>query len=64
MRLLILGITLIVIGLLLSFTGIVPLGGALTYVGWIVLAIGVVLAILHFVMGPRGTVIDRRRGSL
>jgi disulfide bond formation protein DsbB len=47
-----LGITLFVIGLILSiipFFGI--LGGPLMYVGWILILIGIVLGIYHFVTG-------------
>lgn len=56
------GILLIVVGVLLSFTnllGLAGLGGSLQWIGWICLGIGVILAILHFVMGPRRTVVER-----
>jgi disulfide bond formation protein DsbB len=47
-----LGITLFVIGLILS---IIPLfgvlGGPLMYIGWILILIGIVLGIYHFVTG-------------
>ena len=46
-----LGILLILAGILLSV--VLPVAGAIVYVGWIVLAIGVVLAILHFIVRPR-----------
>jgi hypothetical protein len=62
-----LGIVLILIGIVLAFTnalGFAALGGSLVWLGWICLGIGIILAILHFVMGPRGTVVERevRRG--
>ncbi|MFA5860499.1 MAG: DUF1328 domain-containing protein [Candidatus Thermoplasmatota archaeon] len=47
-----LGITLLVIGLVLSimpFFGV--LAGPLMYVGWILVLVGIVLGIYHFVMG-------------
>jgi len=47
-----LGIALFVIGLVLS---IIPLfgvlGGPLMYVGWILILVGIVLGIYHFVTG-------------
>lgn len=65
MALLGLGILLVVVGLIMAFTnvfGFAGLGGSLIWLGWVVFAVGVVLAIIHFVMGPRrGTVIERRR---
>lgn len=51
-----LGIVLIIVGLLLSVTGLFGFGGTLQYVGWVVLAIGAVLAILHYAGGRRQTV--------
>lgn len=59
-----LGILLIVVGVVLAFTnafGFAGLGGTLVWLGWISLGIGVLLAILHFVMGPRrsGYVVER-----
>jgi hypothetical protein len=48
-----LGIVLIVLGVLLSFTGLFPVGGALANIGWLLLLVGIVLAVLHFVVGPR-----------
>lgn len=56
------GILLIVVGVVLSFTnllGLAGLGGSLAWIGWICLGIGVILAILHFIMGPRRTVVER-----
>ncbi len=44
------GLALIVIGLLLGLFGIGG-GGVLTYIGWILLAVGVVLAIIHVAAG-------------
>ena len=57
------------IGVILAFTnllGFAALGGTLVWLGWICLGIGVILAILHFVMGPRRTVVEReyRRDTL
>ncbi|MHB8605911.1 MAG: DUF1328 domain-containing protein [Thermoplasmatota archaeon] len=46
------GIGLLIIGLLLSLTGIGGLlTGPLVYIGWILLVVGLVLTVLHFVMG-------------
>ena len=58
-----LGILLIVVGVLLAFTnalGFAALGGTLVWLGWICLGIGIILAILHFVMGPRRTTVVER----
>ncbi len=44
-----LGIALIVIGLLLSISGLFGLAGAFQTIGWIVLAVGIVLAIVYAV---------------
>ncbi len=49
------GIALILIGILLSLTGLFEFGGALRYVGWIALVIGVVLAVVHYATGGRST---------
>lgn len=57
-----LGITLLVIGLVLSvlpFFGV--LAGPLMYIGWILVLVGVVLGIYHFVTG-RNKYGDRTRG--
>jgi hypothetical protein len=68
MGLLALGIVLILVGILFSFTnllGLAGIGDNLQWLGWVVLAIGVVLAIVHFVMAPRrDVVVERRRGFL
>lgn len=59
-----LGIVLIILGVVLSFTnlfGFAGLGGSLVWIGWICIGIGLVLAILHFVMGPRRTTVVERR---
>lgn len=64
MGLLALGIVLVVAGLLLAFTnvlGLAPIGDNLVWLGWVVFAVGVVLAIVSFVMGRRTVVYDRRR---
>lgn len=45
------GIGLIVLGVLVSLFLPGEPGGGLVYVGWILVGLGVVLAILHFVMG-------------
>lgn len=50
-----LGIALILIGIVLSLTGLFEFGGTLRYVGWIALVIGVVLAIVHYAAGGRST---------
>ena len=47
-----LGITLLVVGLILSmlpFFGVVA--GPLMYIGWILVLVGIVLGIYHFVTG-------------
>lgn len=56
------GILMIVVGVILAFTNVLGLGGlgdSFVWVGWICLGIGIILAILHFVMGPRRTVVER-----
>jgi amino acid transporter len=58
-----LGIVLIVVGILLAFTnlmGFAALGGALVWLGWICIGIGIILAILHFVLAPRRTTVVER----
>ena len=47
------GVVLIAIGLLLGLTGAFGMGGALQYLGWILLIVGVVLAIIHAFSGRR-----------
>ena len=68
MGLLTLGIVLVLVGLILAFTnvlGFAGLGSAFVWVGWLCVAIGVVLAIVHLVAGRRTVVVgDRRRGIL
>ena len=57
------GIVLILVGIVLAFTnvlGFAALGGTLVWLGWICLGIGVILAILHFVIGPRRTTVVER----
>ena len=44
---------LIVLGLLVSLTGIAPLGGVLANIGWLLLIVGLVLTVLSYVMGSR-----------
>lgn len=64
MGLLALGILLVVVGLILSFTnamGFAPLGDNLVWLGWVVFAVGVILAVIHFVMAPRRDVVVERR---
>lgn len=51
-----LGIVLIIVGVLLSVTGFFGLAGPLQYLGWVVLVIGVILAIIHYVSGRRQAV--------
>lgn len=61
------GILLIVLGVLVAATnafGLAEIGATFVWLGWICLAIGVVLAILHFAMGPRTTVIERERRTI
>lgn len=50
------GIFLILVGVVLSVTGLFDFGGALQYVGWIALVVGVILAILHYATGGRASV--------
>jgi hypothetical protein len=44
-----LGIALILIGLLLGLTGFFGLGGIFTTIGWIILVVGLVLAVIDAV---------------
>ena len=46
------GLVLIVGGLIIGLFG-GPLAGPVAYVGWILLAVGLILAVLHFVGGNR-----------
>ena len=61
------GIVLLVLGVVLSatnFLGLAELSGPFVWIGWVAIAIGLVLAILHFVTaGTRrtDTVIEERR---
>jgi protein-S-isoprenylcysteine O-methyltransferase Ste14 len=70
MGLLALGIVLILLGIVFSFTnllGLAGIGDNLQWLGWVVLAIGVILAIVHFVTAGRRrdeVVVERRRGIL
>lgn len=69
MGLLALGIVLILLGIIFSFTnllGLAGLGGSLQWLGWVVLAIGVILAVVHFLTAGRRreVVVERRRGIL
>ena len=69
MGLLALGIVLILVGIIFSFTnllGLAGIGDNLQWLGWVVLAIGVVLAIVHFATAGRRreVVYERRRGIL
>jgi hypothetical protein len=48
-----LGIALIIIGLILGLTGAFGIGGLLQWVGWLLLLVGIVLAIVH-VIGRAG----------
>lgn len=69
MGLLTLGVVLVLVGLIMAFTnvfGFAGLGGSLMWIGWVLVALGVILAIVHLVMGPRrrAVVYERRRGIL
>jgi hypothetical protein len=44
-----LGIALILIGLILGLTGAFGLGGVLVWIGWLMLIVGVILAIVYAV---------------
>lgn len=48
-----LGITLLVVGIILSFLPVfgVVLGAPLMWLGWILILVGIVLGIYHFVTG-------------
>lgn len=48
-----LGIALILVGLLLSLTGFFGLASIFQTIGWILLAVGVVLAIVYALGGAR-----------
>lgn len=59
-----LGIVLVVVGLLLAFTnllGLATLAQPLIWLGWLCLAIGIVLALVSLVAGRRreGVVVER-----
>lgn len=45
------GIALVVIGLLLALFGFFGVGGVVQTIGWVVLGLGVVLAIIHALSG-------------
>lgn len=68
MGLLTLGVILVLVGLIMAFTnvfGFAGLGGSLMWVGWVLIAVGVILAIVHLVARPRRDVVyERRRGIL
>ncbi|MHB8584799.1 MAG: hypothetical protein ACYDDF_03040 [Thermoplasmatota archaeon] len=49
MRFIELGIALVVLGLILSL--VLGTGGILVQIGWILVVAGVILALLHFVLG-------------
>ena len=54
MRFLELGIVLLLIGVILTVTnavGFAAIGSGLIWVGWICLAVGLILALMHFVSG-------------
>lgn len=61
------GIVLVVIGVLLAVTNFLGLGvvaDEFWWIGWLVFGVGVVLALLSFIMAPRrdrDVVIERRR---
>lgn len=44
-----LGLALIIIGLIIGLTGAFGIGGLLQWVGWLLLLVGIVLAIVHAV---------------
>jgi len=50
-----LGIVLIVLGVLLSFTGLFPLAGALANIGWVLILVGIVFAFVHLLGGATHT---------
>lgn len=60
------GIVLLVIGVVLAatnFLGLATLSEPLVWLGWVAIAIGIVLAILHFVTAGRArddVVVERR----
>lgn len=67
MALLTLGIVLILIGIVLSFTnvlGFAALGGSLVWLGWICLGLGILLAIVHLFTRRRAVVVERRYRDL
>lgn len=66
MGLLAFGIVLLVVGIVLAFTnllGLAALAAPLTWLGWVAIALGLVLAILHFVTAGRRdeVVVEERR---
>lgn len=60
-----LGIALVVIGILLSFSNIFgfALGAPLVYIGWLLILAGVVVGVWHF-MTSRGSGRMRSRGPI
>jgi hypothetical protein len=46
------GLALIIIGLVLGLTGAFGVGGALQWIGWLLLIVGIVLAIVHAIQRP------------
>ena len=68
MALLALGIVLILVGIVLSFTnafGFAALGGSLVWLGWVCIGLGILLAIVHLFSRRRsGVVVERRYREL
>lgn len=48
-----LGIALVIVGLLLGLTGFLGIASIFQYIGWILLGIGVILAIVHYATAAR-----------
>lgn len=49
------GIILLVIGVLLSLTGFLELAAAFQYIGWILLAVGIIVLVIHLLGGMTRT---------
>jgi len=68
MALLGLGILLVIVGIVLSFTnafGFAGLGGSLVWLGWVCIGLGILLAIVHlFTRRRSGVVVERRYREL
>lgn len=64
MALLALGILLILVGIVVSFTnvlGLAGIAGSFVWLGWVCIGLGLILAIVHLFSGRRTVVYERER---